>query len=192
MMQKNLMKNGITVAVVVGALALTGCKEAGSGANAGTTPAGDPTDATPTSAPNNGGTSTAGNNSGGGDAGSVAFNDLSAEGAINTYINRLKAVDFLGAAEICLPEAPGTGELIKLGTNIGNMEASAETASMAETTRALFKGDFKTLSAVKTVEEEGVAVYEVSVINKAPVNVRVEQRDGVWRVIPPSDGTPIS
>ena len=193
-MLKNLMKNGITVFAAVGVMALVGCGEkSGTSGSAPATPAGGATaDAghaaagshDPVEAAHGGDAHT------GGDA-SVSLDDSSAEAAISTYVNRLKAGDFLGAAEICLAEAPGTAELIKLGTNFENMANSPEDASIGATAKAMFTGDFETMEFTKVLEEEGVMVYEISILNKSPLNVRVENREGVWRVIPPISGTPI-
>jgi len=196
MMLKKLMKNGVTVAVAVGAMALVGCGQGGGSGNGGGSADGasdanghsdadghDHGDGAGTAAPKSGGS--------GSQAEATAFDDSSADGAIGTYIARLKAGDLLGASEICVDEAPGTEALRTIGTQINKMLQNPEEASIAETTRALYVGDFKTLEAAKTVEEDGVVVYEVTVINKAPVNVRVELRDGAWRVIPPTGGTPM-
>ena len=196
-MLKNLMKNGITVAAAIGAMALIGCGQNGDSNNNGDYSAanGVSNDASDTAgdtdANGNDATDTPDASNGDGAAGLVEFDDSSAEAAINTYINRLKAGDMVGAAEICVAEAPGTEALLTIGNKIIEMANNPENASLAETTKALFVDDFKTIEAVKTVEEDGVVVYEVSVINKAPVNIRVELRDGVWRVIPPIGGTPV-
>ncbi len=195
-MLKSLMKNGITVFAAVGVMALAGCGEkSGNGGGNAAAPAGtdavtdDHSDADHShdgDAGDSGGAPAAG--AGGG---SVAFDDSSAEAAINTYVNRLKAGDFIGAAEVCLAEAPGTEKLTTIGEKFIEMENSLEDASIGATAKAIFTDDFKTMEIVKTLEEEGIVVYEVAVINKAPVNIRVENRDGVWRVIPPIGGTPI-
>lgn len=194
-MLKNLMKNGITVFAAVGAMALIGCGEkSGTNGSAPATPANDATadaghaDAgshDPADAGHGGDT-----HSGGAGNASASLDDSSAEAALNTYMNRLKSGDFLGAAEVCLADAPGTAELITLGTNFANMANDPENASIGATAKAIFTDEFKTMESVKVLEEEGVVVYEVSLINKSPVNIRVENRDGVWRVIPPINGTP--
>jgi len=202
-MLKELIRNGLVTGIAACALALAGCgQESGNGDGNGG--AGD-------SAPAGNGAADTGDDASGADAengagdadqngadpgeaagvGSTEFNDATAEGAIMTYVNRLKSGDILGAAEICVEEAPGTDALIKLGTNIEKMQSEPENASMAETARQLFIQDFRTMEVAKAAEEDGVAVYEVSVINKGSVNIRVERRDGVWRVIPPVNGTPV-
>lgn len=197
MMLNRMKTNGFAGLAVfaiatLGAVSLSGCGKGGGNANAngggagGSAPAGDTSHA-------GGGHADSGHADAGGaaEAISTAFDDSSADAALGTYLNRLKAGDMLGAAEVCVEEAPGTEALVTIGTRIQEMEADPETKSMAETTRALFTGDFKTLESSKMLEEDGVVVYEVSVINKAPVNIRVELRDGAWRVIPPVSGTPV-
>ncbi|MCB9848218.1 MAG: hypothetical protein H6814_07360 [Phycisphaeraceae bacterium] len=121
----------------------------------------------------------------------VALDDSSATAALNTYMNRLKAGDLLGAAEICVAEAPGTDALKTIGGNIQNMLDKPEDKSQGELALSLFIGDFKTLEAHQILEEEGVVVFEVGVVGKPPVNIRVENREGGWRVIPPVNGTPL-
>jgi|GEM_PF-6950998 len=200
MMLKYLMRNGITVAVAIGAMSLVGCGQGGGSNNGGGGGASATNGSVGGDGHDNGqaavdhGVAVEPPSGGGaGDAQAVvaAFDDSSADAAIATYINRLKAGDLVGAAEICVSEAPGTEALVKIGTKINEMEADPEDSSLAKTTRALYVSDLKTMEAVKTVEEDGVVVYEVSVINKAPVNIRVELRDGAWRVIPPIGGTPM-
>jgi hypothetical protein len=193
-MLKKLMSNGIVVVVAAGAMALVGCgQNGGSSSNGGGgAGSGDGSASKGAESADSAGRATDAKPAGGVvTTGSTAFDDSSPEGAITTYINRLKAGDFLGAAEICIDGAPGTGELLTLGTKFNEMDADPEQASIGATARSLFVSDFKTLETVRIVEEEGVSVYEVSVLNKAPVNIRVELRDGVWRVIPPTNGTPI-
>lgn len=205
-MHKNLMKNGIVAAAAaLGAMALIGCGEKG-GANSNSEVADGatkgavaqveddghghgPDDGHDHGTPSGGSASAVANTIA--NDGSVALNDSSADGAINTYINRLKAGDLVGAAEICVAEAPGTDNLLKIGNNIERMLANPEDASVGETSKALFVGDLKAVDVVKQVEEEGVVVYEVTVLNKTPKMIRVELREGVWRVIPPTGGMPM-
>lgn len=200
MMLKKLMKNGIVIVAAAGAMALVGCGQNGGSNNGGGANSGDGSSAKPAEHAAKGAVKGAESAGRAADAkpgagvvktDSTAFDDSSPEGAISTYINRLKAVDFLGAAEICIEGAPGTTELLTLGNNFRQMDEDPEQASIGATARSLYKSDFKTLETVRIVEEDGVSVYEVSVLNKAPVNIRVELRDGVWRVIPPTNGTPV-
>ena len=206
-MHKNLMRrNGVVAAVALGAMALVGCGEqggsTGSGADAGATDDAVSGAVTPVEKDGHGpadghdhGSSSAG--SAGAVAnviandGSVALNDSSADGAINTYINRLKAGDLIGATEICVAGAPGTDNLLKIGRNIEKMLANPDQASVGEASKALFVNDLKAVDVVKQIEEEGVVVYEVTVLNKTPKMIRVELREGSWRVIPPTEGLPM-
>ncbi len=196
MMLKKLMNNGIATVVAVGAMALVGCgQNGGSNNNSGSAAAptggsgGDASGAVENAA--NNAANTASNAGSGGATDSLELDDSSAEGAIYTYVNNLKAGDFFKAAEICVDSAPGTAELLKLGENFKNMEEDPANASIGATAKALFLDDFKTIEVNKVLEEDGVVVYEVGVINKAPLNIRVENRDGAWRVIPPTNGTPL-
>lgn len=200
MMLKKLMNNGIATVVAVGAMALVGCEQnSGSGNNGGSAaaPAGDTghdaMDAASNAATNaaNNAADTASNAASSGATDSLELDDSSADGAIYTYVNNLKAGNFFDAAKICVESAPGTAELLKLGENFKSMEEDPANASIGATAKALFLDDFKTIEVNKVLEEDGVVVYEVGVVNKAPLNIRVENRDGAWRVIPPTNGTPL-
>jgi len=185
MMLREKMTYGLTVAIAIGALALVGCNQkSSSDSNDGSSEV-DALD--PAGRTDGGSTDQGGSHN---EAASLELDDSSAEGAMNTYLNRLKAGDLLGAAEVCVAGAPGTDSLLRMGQNIKDMENSPEDASLAETAKALFVGDLKTVESVKMIEEDGVVVYEVKALNKPAVNIRVEERDGVWWVIPPPDGLP--
>lgn len=122
-------------------------------------------------------------------AATVPLDVASAEGAMKTWLGRLQAGDFRGAAEACDKAAPGHQQLLKLADNMDAVRKDVG-AEMANFAIARMADDMKQVAYVKKSEDPTVVVYDMMKGDKKVAEIQVGKSGDAWRVVPPPSGMP--